>query len=122
MKPQPSNPEHKRMKREKKTIGYMVGIYCRGHHATHGELCAECQQFEEYAFMRLAKCPFQEKKSTCGKCLIHCYKPDMKLAVKKIMRYSGPRLLLHHPTLALYHAWDGRRKPPHLDKIAKIED
>ena len=118
MKPQPSNTEHKRMRREKKTIGYMVETYCRGHHSTLGELCAECQQFKEYAFMRLDKCTFQEKKSTCGKCLIHCYKPDMKLHVKKIMRYSGPRLLLHHPSLALYHAWDGRRKPPHLDKIA----
>jgi hypothetical protein len=29
---------------------------------------------------------------------------------------------LHHPILALYHAWDGRRKPPHLDKMAWSED
>lgn len=118
MKPQPANPEHKRMKRERKTIDYMVGIYCTGHHGTNSEICIECLQFRDYAFMRLSKCPFQEKKSTCGKCVIHCYNPDMKLKVKKIMRYSGPRLLLHHPILALYHAWDGRRKPPHLDKIA----
>jgi hypothetical protein len=63
MKPQPSNPEHKRMKRERKTIGYMVDIYCKGHHGTHGELCSECQEFKDYAFMRLAKCPFQDKKT-----------------------------------------------------------
>ena len=117
MKPQPANPQHKRMRREKKTIGYMVDIYCRGHHGTKGELCAECVQFRDYAFMHLDKCPFQEKKSTCGKCLIHCYKPEMKLEVRKVMRYSGPRLLLRHPSLALYHALDARRKPPHLDKI-----
>jgi hypothetical protein len=118
MKPQPPNPEHKRMKREKKTIGYMVEIYCRGYHKTKGELCTECQQFRDYAFMRLDKCPFQEKKSTCGKCLIHCYKPDMKLQVRKVMRYSGPRLLLSHPSLALHHVVDARRKPPHLEKAA----
>jgi hypothetical protein len=118
MKPQPPNPEHKRMKREKKTIGYMAETYCRGHHQTKGELCIECKQFRDYAFMRLDKCPFQDKKSTCGKCLIHCYKPDMKLQVRKIMRYSGPRLLLSHPSLALHHAWDARRKPPQLDKAA----
>ena len=88
----------------------------KGNHKTHGELCPECQQFREYAFMRLEKCPFQDKKTTCGKCLIHCYKPDMKLVVRKVMRYSGPRLLLYHPTLALHHAWDSRRKPPTLDK------
>jgi hypothetical protein len=118
MKPQPPNPEHKRMKRERETIAVMVDVYCRGHHGTHGELCAECKQFQDYAFLRLEKCPFQDKKTTCGKCVIHCYKPDMKLQVRKVMRYSGPRLLLSHPGLALHHAWDARRKPPTLDKAA----
>jgi hypothetical protein len=117
MQPQPPNPEHKRMKREKKTIAYMTEIYCKNHHETHGgELCSECQQFKEYAFMRLDKCPFQDKKSTCGKCLIHCYRPDMKEKVKIVMRYSGPQMLLPHPTLALHHVWDARRKPPQLAK------
>ncbi|MGD6808067.1 MAG: nitrous oxide-stimulated promoter family protein [Candidatus Bathyarchaeia archaeon] len=117
MKPQPSNPTHKRMIREKKTIAYMVDIYCKGHHHTaSGELCPECQQFKDYAFLRLDKCPFQDKKSTCGKCKIHCYKPDMKQEVRKVMSYSGPRLLIYHPGLALHHAWDGRRKAPTLDR------
>jgi hypothetical protein len=118
MQRQSPNPEHKRMKREKKTIGFMVEIYCKNHHGTHGELCSECAQFREYAFLRLDKCPFQEKKSTCGKCLIHCYRPGMKEKAKKVMRYSGPMMLLHHPALALHHAWDGRRKPPQLSKKA----
>jgi hypothetical protein len=119
MKPQPPNPEHKRMKRERQTITYMVDIYCKGHHHTdNGELCKDCQEFKEYAHMRLAKCPFQEKKTTCGKCVIHCYRPDMKEKVRQVMRYSGPRLLIYHPTLALHHAWDARRKPPTLDKNA----
>jgi len=106
------------MKREKKTIGYMVEIYCRDHHKTRGELCPQCKEFREYALMRLDKCPFQDKKSTCGKCLIHCYRPDMKEKVKRVMRYSGPRMLLYHPTLALHHAWDSHRKPPKLAKKA----
>jgi hypothetical protein len=116
MKPQPPNPTHKRMIREKKTITYMVDIYCKGLHNTDGTLCPECQEFKQYTHMRLDKCPFQEKKSTCGKCTIHCYRPDMKQKVREIMRYSGPRLLLHHPGLALHHAVDARRKPPTLDK------
>jgi hypothetical protein len=32
------------------------------------------------------------------------------------MRYAGPRMLVPHPTLALHHAWDARRKPPTLSK------
>jgi hypothetical protein len=108
--------EHPRITREKETIKFMVGIYCKAKHETHGELCPECVEFLTYAHMRLDKCPFQEKKSTCGKCLVHCYRPDMKEKVKKVMRFSGPRMLLHHPGLALHHVWDGRTKPPKLEK------
>jgi hypothetical protein len=111
--------KHPRIEREKKTIEAMVHIYCKGHHETQGKLCQECTEFLEYAIIRLDKCPFQENKSTCGKCLIHCYKPEMKEKVKKIMRYSGPRILLKHPSLALHHAWDGRKKPPKLENIRR---
>ena len=105
--------EHPRIKREKKTIEAMIRIYCKGnHHETEGkELCQECSQLFEYAKMRLNKCPFQEKKTTCGKCPVHCYQPQMREQVKKVMRYSGPRMLLHHPGLAMHHAVDGFKKP-----------
>jgi hypothetical protein len=103
--------EHPRIRREKKTIGAMVGIYCKAKHNTHGELCPECVEFFEYAKMRLDNCPFQENKTTCGRCRVHCYRPDMKEKVKKVMRYSGPRMLLHHPVLALHHAVDGFKSP-----------
>lgn len=103
--------EHPRIKREKETIGYMVRIYCGTKHGTHVGLCPECTEFYKYAKMRLDKCPFRENKTTCGKCLIHCYRPDMREKVKKIMRYAGPRMLLHHPVLALRHAVDGFKKP-----------
>ena len=90
----------------------MIHLYCKAHHNTkEGELCPECIEFLTYAHMRLDKCPFQEEKSTCGKCLVHCYQPQMREKTKKIMRYSGPRLLLHNPILALHHVSDGRKKP-----------
>jgi 23S rRNA C2498 (ribose-2'-O)-methylase RlmM len=109
-----------RIKREKKTIDAMVRLYCRKHHGTDGELCQECSELHDYAMLRLSMCPFQENKSTCGKCLVHCYKPDMKEKVAKVMRYSGPRMLLHHPVLALHHVFDGRKKPEPLKKaVAK---
>lgn len=110
--------EHRRIGREKRTIEAMVKIYCNAKHETHGELCPECAEFLAYARMRLDKCPFQENKSTCGKCLVHCYRSDMREKVKHIMRYSGPRMLLHHPVLALHHAWDGRKKPQKLARKA----
>ena len=108
--------EHPRITREKKTIEAMVTIYCKGHHDFQDELCPECAEFFEYAKMRLDRCPFQENKSTCGKCLVHCYKPDMREKVKVVMRYAGPRMMLHHPILALHHVFDGRKKPEKLSK------
>ena len=112
--------QHPRITREKKTIDTMVHVYCRGHHETKGDqLCAECAEFLSYASMRLDKCPFQEEKSTCGKCLVHCYQPQMKEKVKKVMRYSGPRLLLRSPGLALHHAFDGRKKPQTIEEFRR---
>jgi len=107
-----------RIKREKKTIDAMMKLYCRKHHGTDGDLCPECRELHDYAMLRLSKCPFQENKSTCGKCLVHCYKPDMKEKVSKVMRYSGPRMLLYHPLLALHHVIDGRKKPELIKKAA----
>ncbi len=78
MQPQPPNPEHKRMKREKKTIGYMVRNLLQRPSRHSRRNMPRVHRIPEYAFLRLDKCPFQDKKSTCGKCVIHCYKPDMK--------------------------------------------
>ncbi len=70
---------HPRIIREKKTIDVMVNIYCKAHHNVKGgELCPKCNEFLSYAFLRLDNCPFQEEKSTCGKCLVHCYQPQMR--------------------------------------------
>ena len=112
--------QHPRITREKKTIDKMVHVYCRGKHRTKGDkLCEDCADFLSYAFKRLDNCPFQEEKSTCGKCLVHCYQPKMRETVKQIMRYSGPRMLLHSPGLALRHVFDGRKKPQTLEEFRR---
>lgn len=102
---------HPRIIRERKTIAAMSKIYCKDHHGLpYGELCQECMELLNYAFYRLEKCPYQEKKPTCANCPIHCYKPEMRERVKNMMRYSGPRMLIHHPVLAIAHLLDGRKK------------
>jgi hypothetical protein len=104
---------HPRIAREQKTIQKMAQLYCRDHHgAETGTLCADCAALEKYALERLHRCPFQEKKSTCAKCLVHCYHPVMREKVRKMMRYAGPRMLRRHPVLALLHLADGLRKAP----------
>ena len=101
-----------RMAREFKTIARMIHLYCRGQHGTKGGLCADCAELLEYARVRLDKCPFQEGKTTCVQCPVHCYKPVMREKTRAVMRYAGPRMLFRHPLLAVLHYIDGRRKEP----------
>jgi len=104
-----------RLQRELKTIQAMVEIYCHSRHSLPpGDLCQECRALLVYARKRLRHCPFQTRKPTCGKCPVHCYKKDMRAQVKEVMRYSGPRMIRHHPILAFMHLLDGLRKTPSL--------
>jgi hypothetical protein len=91
-----------KLEQERKTIEAMIRLYCRGQHGT-GELCEECSELLGYANARLSKCPFGEDKPKCAKCEVHCYKPEMRKRVTAVMKYSGPRMMVHHPVMALRH-------------------
>jgi hypothetical protein len=103
---------HARLTRESKTVEAMIGLYCRGQHDTQPALCEECETLRGYAQQRLERCPFQEGKTTCAKCPIHCYEPDMRAQIRAVMRYAGPRMLCRHPILTLRHMIDGLRSEP----------
>ncbi len=107
---------HPRLLRERKTVELMIDLYCREHHSSESDLCADCQAIKDYANLRLEKCPYQEKKTTCANCPTHCYQKAMREQIREIMRYSGPRMLGHHPGLAILHLVDGLRKPVQLKK------
>lgn len=101
------------IRKEYETIEAMLGIYCRDlHGTTKYDLCAECGELLTYAEARMDKCPYKEQKPTCAKCPIHCYKPAMRDKVRQVMRYAGPRMLKHHPLLAIRHLLRGHRPPP----------
>ena len=97
-----------RIEEEKRVVELMIRLYCR-HKEGNAELCESCKVLLEYAHARLSKCPFGDKKSTCRKCSIHCYKPDMREQMRAVMRYAGPRMLLYHPWYALKHMWQELR-------------
>ena len=100
--------QHPRLTRENRTVDLMIRLYCRKQHAQTAP-CPECRELQEYARLKLEKCPFRENKPTCAKCKVHCYKPEMRARIKKVMRFSGPRMLLYHPVLAIRHLLDGRQ-------------
>ena len=92
-----------RTEQEKKTVRHMVEIYCHGKKHACKDLCEECSALLNYAYLRLDHCKFGEKKPTCKKCPIHCYKLDMKEKMREVMRYAGPRMVWYHPIAAIRH-------------------
>jgi predicted amidophosphoribosyltransferase len=103
-----------RIKREQNTIAAMMSIYCRDHHHSRGTLCETCAKLLDYAQRRLESCPFEEQKPACNHCNVHCYSKQMRTQVQQVMRYSGPRMLLRHPLMSLFHILDKFRKVPQL--------
>jgi hypothetical protein len=102
---------HRRIQRENATVKQMIELYCRQKHSAGG-LCPQCTFLLEYASRRLEQCRFQEGKTTCARCPVHCYKPEMREQIRIVMRYSGPRMLCRHPIAAIRHVFDRLRKEP----------
>jgi hypothetical protein len=96
-------------------------LYCRGnyHPGSRLEICPTCHELSDYALTRLEKCPFKSEKPTCANCTVHCYRPEMRDRIRMVMRYSGPRMLLRHPVLAVLHLLDRRKPAPGRIKKAR---
>ncbi len=87
---------------EKKLVGEMISLWCRKQHGGR-ELCSECAELERYAWERIDRCPFMETKTFCSNCRVHCYRGEMREKIREVMRFSGPRMIFHHPVTALRH-------------------
>lgn len=117
---------------EKKVVALMIRLYCRRHCRQQGRtaktdltgltgrnadtnqadnssrtatspLCPECAALLDYALRRLDSCRFGNGKPSCRKCPVHCYRADMRERIRTVMRWAGPRMMLHHPIAATKH-------------------
>lgn len=113
MAKQPDTPRMaRRREREKRVVSQMIALYCRGHHApgdrtetAHcGEpVCPACAELDAFAVARTERCPHMDTKTSCNKCPTHCYPAQKQELIRQVMRYAGPRMLLHHPIAAVRH-------------------
>lgn len=102
-----------RRARAVKTVAAMARMYCDGHaHADRAPLCPDCTRLLAYATRRLQRCVFGDDKPNCADCPVHCYRADMRIQIKTVMRWAGPRMLLRHPILAIAHMLAERRSAP----------
>lgn len=106
-------------RQEKGVVACMIALYCRRKHHTRQGLCPDCAALEAYARQRSDHCPFMQTKTFCSNCAVHCYRPDMREKIRAVMRFSGPRMLLVHPVLAVRHLLESRRE---RTRILKKED
>jgi len=106
-----------RLQRERTTIQAMIHLYCRKKHGGKKELCENCREVLDYSTRRIDRCPFEESKPACTSCSVHCFKETYKEQIKKIMAFSGPRMLRYHPILALLHIMDKSREAVNKRKL-----
>lgn len=97
----------RKRKKEQRVVEEMIRLYCRKNHSAYdkksGRMCPACQELSDYARLRSEKCPFMENKTFCSNCRVHCYRPEMREKIRQVMRFSGPRMLLYHPVMAIWH-------------------
>ena len=110
------NKTESKRQREKQTVALMIHLYCNKKHGTRKTLCPECQALFQYAAIRSDKCPFMETKTFCSNCHVHCYKPEMREKIREVMRFSGPRMIFHHPVMAIRHALESRKEKTEMEK------
>ena len=100
--------------REKAMVSEMIALYCRKQHRGKSGLCADCAALNAYARERSDKCPFMETKTFCSNCKVHCYKPVMREKIREVMRFSGPRMIVHHPVAAVRHVVETKKEKRRL--------
>ena len=101
--------------REKELVSQMIALYCRKNHGGR-QLCPDCAALDAYARQRSDKCPFMETKTFCSNCKVHCYKPEMREKIRAVMRFSGPRMMVHHPVTAIRHVIETKKEKRQLEK------
>lgn len=63
----------------------------------------ELGSLDAFAARRTELCPHMATKTSCNRCATHCYPPARQEQIRAVMRYAGPRMLLHHPIAAIRH-------------------
>ena len=99
----------RKLQHERRIVADMIALYCRKKHSTK-ELCDDCRALAEYADRRTMACPKMAEKTFCSQCKSHCYRQDMRERIREVMRFAGPRIILHHPIAALRHLYYSKLK------------
>lgn len=95
-----------------RTLARFISIYCRHKHQgvsrrvfrlrgfdledlkiTPPQLCVPCSKLLSHAFVKRLQCPYNPKPA-CKHCQTNCYQPAYRAEIRKVMRFSGRKLVL----------------------------
>lgn len=115
--------DDKKLLADLRTLARFVEVFCDGNHPadvrrpvrmrTHDvagiaghpvELCPECTRLLMHAFVKRSRCPMNPKPA-CKHCPNHCYAPEYRQRIRKVMAYSGRKLVLRGRLDYLLHLW-----------------
>ena len=85
---------------KKQLIHEMITIFCAAKHSRVGN-CQICSRLEEYANMKIDRCPLGDSGISCSSCRVHCYGESERSLIKEVMKYAGPGIFLKSPLLTL---------------------
>lgn len=91
-----------KLEHDKWVVRKMVEIYCY-RHLHLSAIPPEYRELIDYCCHRLDNCKFGVRKRACRYCPVHCYGAKEREEIRKIMRWSGPRMLLYSPKDVLLH-------------------
>ena len=92
-----------KISRKKSIVSLMINLYCKKRHNASNPPCDSCDELIGYSHRKIEKCPNIEANTSCVNCNIKCYNQSMQEKIKKVMKYSGPRMIFHHPIAAIKH-------------------
>ena len=51
-----------------------------------------------------------ETKTFCSNCRVHCYRSEMREEIRKVMRFSGLRMIFYHPAAVIRHVIEAQKE------------
>lgn len=83
----------------------MIKIFCKSNHSDDNtyncnNLCNKCYDMQKYMHYRIDHC---KQNNFCAYCGTKCHPKDKSDYMKKIMRYSGPRIFKKYPIISIKH-------------------
>lgn len=114
-------PLSRKLRYDLRVLATFIRIYCDGRHADRPRApvpdpiwrltatgkppaihCPACTKLLGHATAKRRRCPL-DPKPACKHCPQHCYAPAYRAQIRKVMRYSGRRLILSGRVDYLWH-------------------